>query len=446
MLTTISRRRFVASLLAGTAGMSASGWFPAVANQLAADPQRRRHCILLWMSGGPSQLDTWDLKPKHENGGEFKEIQTSAAGLRFSEHLPRLAKFADRLAVVRGLSTKEGDHGRGTYLMRTGYKPLGPFEYPSIGSSVANQLSSAAVSSGLPGYISIGPYRAFNQDAFGPGFLGPRFSPLVVGASDIPGAMANDEDGYPQLVVKDIAPPAGVTAAKMQRRLDLWKGLQTEFLKTHQTGAAATHHEVYAGAVNLMNSEDSKAFQLDEEPDSVREAYGATVFGQGCLLARRLVERGVPFVEVSLGTNSGGAGWDTHSDNFNQVAQLSGELDAGWASLMQDLADRDLLDSTTILWMGEFGRTPRINTSVGRDHFPNAWSAVFAGGGIAGGQAYGKTSDDGMEVVDGLVGAENLLATLCEALGVGADAMQMSNVGRPIPIADGSPIREILTS
>ncbi len=400
--------------------------------------------MLLWMSGGPAQTDTFDLKPDHENGGEFKEIETNVGGLRFSEHLPKLAKFGHRLAVVRGLNTKEGDHGRGTYLMRTGQKPLSPIKHPSIGASLAKQLGSQTAKVGLPGYISVGPFRAFNQEAFGPGFLGPRFGPLIVGAADVAGAMANGADGYPQLRVKDLAHAADITQKRVEQRLGLWKRLQSDFISTHQVGAPKTHNMVYESAVRLMNSEDAAAFDLADEPDKVREAYGASVFGQGCLLAHRLIERGVPFIEVSLGTNSGGAGWDTHSDNFNQVRQLSGDLDAGWSTLMKELDERGLLDSTTILWMGEFGRTPRINGGAGRDHFPNAWSCVLAGGGVAGGQSYGKTSDDGLEVVDGQVGAADVLATLCEALGVSSDTTQVSNLGRPIRIADGAPIKAIL--
>jgi hypothetical protein len=441
----LSRRAILKTLFAGAAGVSASGWFPAFARTLETQPKRRRHCVLLWMSGGPSQTDTFDLKPNHENGGEFQEIATTAPGLRISEHLPKLAQFGERLAVLRGLSTKEGDHGRGTYLMRTGYKPLGPFHYPAIGSSVANQLERQFGPVNLPGNISIGPFRAANQDAFGPGFLGPRFGPLVVGAADVPGAISNGSDGYPQLRVKDLAPSAGITSDRMQKRLALWKGLQSEFLATHYAGAPKLHHSVYENAVGLMNSKDAEAFNLEAEPEEVREAYGNSVFGQGCLLARRLIERGVPFVEVSLGTNSGGVGWDTHSDNFNQVRQLSESLDAGWATLMKELDERGLLDATTILWMGEFGRTPNINPNAGRDHFPTAWSCVLAGGGIAGGQAYGQTSENGLEVVDGKVGADDVLATLCEALGVPADTMQMSNVGRPIRLTEGTPIRGVLT-
>jgi hypothetical protein len=442
MTARLTRRTLLRSIVASAAGLSASGWFPLFARELAANPRRRRHCVLLWMSGGPSQTDTFDLKPDHENGGEFKEIETKAPGLRFSEHLPKLAAYADRLAVLRGLSTKEGDHGRGTYLMRTGHKPLGPIQYPSIGSSLANQLGGGPA--GLPGYISVGPFRAFNQEAFGPGFLGPQFGPLIVGAADMAGSMAAGADGYPQLRVKDLEPRPGIAARRMEKRLALHQGLGSSFLAAHQTGAPAVHRAIYENAVSLMHSDDATAFDLSQEPEEVRDAYGKSVFGQGCLLARRLIERGVPFIEVSLGTTSGGAGWDTHSDNFNQLKQLSGDLDAGWATLLKELDERNLLESTTILWMGEFGRTPKINGNQGRDHFPNAWSCVLAGGGIAGGQAFGRTSEDGTTVVDGQVGAADVLATLCEALGVPADASQTSNLGRPISITDGTPIKAVL--
>ncbi len=447
MTVRFSRRQVLGSLLAATAGISASGWFPAFAEPLIADPKRRRHCILLWMSGGPSQTDTFDMKPGHENGGEFKEIQTNAPGLRFSEHLPKLSQFGDKLAVIRSLSTREGDHGRGTYLMRTGHPPMGPIRHPSIGASLAHQLGDADIAR-LPGYVSVGSFRAVNQDAFGPGFLGPRYGPLVVGASDMPGGtpQSGGNNGqprpFPELKVQALQRAAGISEQRFNKRLEIWNRLQNNFLATRSEGAPATHHTVYEGAIRLMGSEDANVFNLAEEPETLREAYGRTEFGQGCLLARRLVERGVPFVEVTLG---GGAGWDTHSDNFNQVAALSRELDAGWATLMQDLSDRGLLESTTILWMGEFGRTPSINGGAGRDHFPAAWSCVLGGGGIAGGQAYGATSPDGNEVVDKKVGVGDVLATLCEALGVPSDTMQQSNIGRPLPIAEGFAIRALLS-
>lgn len=436
----LSRRQFMNSLTAAVGGLSVSGWFPLFADQLVADPRRKRHCILLWMSGGPSQTDTFDLKPNHANGGEFKEIQTAAPGLRLSEHLPKLAQFGERIAVLRGLSTNEGDHGRGTYLMRTGHRPMGPLEYPSIGASVARHLGIDHQM--LPGYVSIGPYRAFNQEAFGAGFLGPKFGPLVVGASDMVGGITNNAAGFPELKVQSLERAGDVTSDRMQRRLEMWNSLQADFV-SKRTGAAKAHNTVYQGAVNLMNSKEAQAFDLSSEPEKLREEYGRSVFGQGCLMARRLIEQGVSFVEVSLGTSSGGVGWDTHSDNFNAVRQLSGDLDAGWATLMRDLDDRGLLDSTTILWMGEFGRTPQINASVGRDHFPGAWSVVLAGGGIAGGQAYGKTSDDGTTVVDGEVAVEDVLATLCSALGLrGAENFDPN--GRPVKLAEGKPIDAVL--
>lgn len=438
----IDRRRFTHSLAAGIGTASVSGWFAPLAQALAANPNRRRHCILLWMSGGPTQTDTFDMKPGHENGGEFKEIQTAVPGLRFSEHLPKLANMSDRMAIMRGMSTKEGDHGRGTYLMRTGYKPMGPENHPSIGASLAGQLDEGDMS--LPSNVSIGTYRSFNRDAFGPGFLGPKYGPLFVGATDVPGGITDDEDGFPQLRVQSLKPPEAIDSDRIQQRLKMWRRLQEGFVDRRRSGAAGTHQQVYEGALRLMNSDDAKAFDLSQEPKKLREAYGANVFGQGCLMARRLVEQGVPFVEVSLGTNSSGVGWDTHSNNFAAVKDLSTILDNGWGTLMKDLDERGLLDSTTILWMGEFGRTPTINPSAGRDHFPQAWTTVLAGGGIAGGQAYGRTSQDGNTVEENPTSVQDLLSTLCQAVGVGSDASNMSPSGRPIPIADGIQINQVL--
>ena len=235
-----SRRRFLQSMAAGFGAVSASGWFPSFAQALANDPNRRRHCILLWMSGGPSQTDTFDMKPGHENGGEFKEIQTAVPGLRFSEHLPKLAAMSDKLAILRGLSTKEGDHGRGTYLMRTGYKPMGPIQYPCIGASLAKQLAEDELT--LPSNVSIGTYRAFNQDAFSPGFLGPRFGPLFVGATDMPGAMTNDESGFPRLEVQSLRRAEGISEQRMEQRSeDLAKSaVAIRILATSRSGRNAS--------------------------------------------------------------------------------------------------------------------------------------------------------------------------------------------------------------
>jgi len=427
------------------AGLSASGWFPALADELAANPERRRHCILLWMTGGPTQTDTFDMKPGHANGGEFREIDTSVAGLRWSEHLPLLAQQADQIAVLRGLSTKEGDHGRGTFLMRTGHQPGGPIRYPAFGSSLSKALGSDAAD--LPNYVSISPYRIFNREAFGSGFLGPRHAPLTVGASDTfgqPMPVPGSQD-YAQLGVDDLTPPASVTRAQSDARLDLWRGLQNEFLSRHAAPSPIAHDTVYQRALRMMRSSAAEAFDLSQEPSSVRDAYGRGRFGQGCLLARRLIERGVAFVEVALGgLDNGGLAWDTHQANFARVRQLSGLLDSGWATLMRELRERGLLEQTTILWLGEFGRTPRINPGGGRDHYPNAWSCVLAGGGIRGGQAFGRTSADGMTVEEGKVDVGDILATLCRSLGVDPHTQNMSEVGRPIRLAEGRPIAEVL--
>ena len=207
----------------------------------------------------------------------------------------------------------------------------------------------------------------------------------------------------------------------------------------------ASHLSAYERAVRLMRAKGSEAFDLDEEPQELRVKYGRSQFGQGCLLARRLIERGVPFVEVSL---SGGQplAWDTHVDNFKAVTSLSESLDAGWSALVEDLKDRGMLDTTLIVWMGEFGRTPKINANNGRDHFPLAWSTVLMGGGIRGGQAIGKTAADGMAVLERPIGVGDFLATICRGLGIDPTKQNVSNVGRPIRIIDpkSSPIKEAL--
>jgi hypothetical protein len=441
-LSLIDRRRLLHAMAYGACGVSVSGWMPALAQQLATDPRRRRHCILLWMAGGPSQTDTFDMKPNHENGGEFKEIATNVPGVRFSEHLPQLAKHADKLAIIRSLSTKEGDHERGAYLMRTGQRPMSVINYPSVAAALAKHMTMADDS--LPPYISVAPSRGPGQGGFGPGFLGPKFAPLVVSGGNGM-AMAPAGEGYADLKVDAIKPPDGVKPAQAERRLELWKVLEDGFLASHASASPQAHRTVYDNALRMIHSEASAAFDLSQEPDKVRDAYGKGVFGQGCLLARRLVERGVPFVEVSLSSSVAGTfGWDTHSNNFESVKGLSAELDAGWASLLNDLSERGLLESTTIVWMGEFGRTPQINGQAGRDHFPKAWSCVLAGGGITGGQTYGRTSESGMAIEEDPVDVTDVLATLCSALGVPPETENTSNTGRPIKIVDGTPLARLL--
>jgi hypothetical protein len=443
----LSRRQWLRLSAAGVVGFSASGWLETLAADTANHPQRHRSCILLWMNGGPSQMDTFDLKPGHANGGPYKEISTAVPGIKISEHLPKIAKHMERMVLVRGMSTKEGDHGRASFLMRTGYLPQGPIEYPSLGALVAKELGNDR--SDLPSFVSIAPYRLFNPSAYGAGFLGPTCAPLVVGEGGVPMPGQPGDNNYEQtLKVQDLDLPSGVTLQQANARVDLLRGLEEHFVLRHPGVAPVSHQTAYNRAVRLMRSAASKAFNLDEEPAALRDAYGRNQFGQGCLLARRLVELGVPFVEVSLsGTNNNEVfGWDTHAQNFDVVKRLSQVLDPAWATLMDDLKTRGLLDSTLIVWMGEFGRTPKINPQRGRDHFPNAWSTVLAGGGIHGGRVIGKTSPDGMAVEERKVSVPDLLATVCQSLGIDTMKMNVSNVGRPIRIVDktAQPIQEVL--
>jgi hypothetical protein len=437
----LTRREVFRLASAGVLGTSASGWLGNLAADAAADPRRRKSCILLWMSGGPSQVDTFDPKPGHENGGPTKAIATAAPGILLAENLPGLAKQAKDLAIIRGMSTKEGDHGRATYNLRTGYLPQPPVRHPTLGSLVAKEFDDSSLE--LPGFVSIAPARSINPSAFTSGFLGPRFAPLIVGERAGAGAA-----GRGALRVDDLDLPAGIGAGRSNDRLGLMESLASDFQATHPGTPSLSHQDAYARAVRMMRSSASKAFDLEDEPAAIRDSYGRNPFGQGCLLGRRLVERGVPFVEVSLSGVDGrnDLGWDTHAQNFDAVAQLSRVLDAGWATLMTDLRSRGLLDSTMIVWMGEFGRTPKINENAGRDHYPNAWTTVLAGGGIKGGQVVGDTGADGMEVRNRPVSAPDLLATVIKGLGLDPTAQNIADNSRPIRIVEtkAKPVDEVL--
>jgi hypothetical protein len=443
----LTRRQWLRLAAAGITVGTAPGWMKTLAADTASSPQRRRSCILLWMAGGPSQTDTFDMKPGHVNGGSFRPIVTSVPGIVISEHLPKLAGQMDHLALVRSMSTKEGDHGRATYFLRTGYPPQGQVQYPTLGSLVAKELADEEAE--LPSFVSITPYRFLNQAAFTAGFLGHEYAPLIVGENAAGQVVRPGQDAYEAaLRVKDLDAANGIDRRRADSRLGLLDPLNTGFIDAHPGGPPQSHRTAFERAVKLMRSDGVKAFNLDGEPPRLRDAYGRNAFGQGCLLARRLVERGVPFVEVSLSSVDGvpGIGWDTHAQNFESVKRLSAALDSGWATLIQDLHQRGLLETTTIVWMGEFGRTPKINLSAGRDHFPNAWTTVLAGGGIKGGQVIGRTSADGGTIEDRPVSVGDLIATVCLALGIDPRTQNVSNVGRPIRIADpdAKPIREAI--
>lgn len=422
----LSRRDWFKWGATGVVSLSMTGWLGALAAAAAGNPQRKRSCILLWMRGGPSQIDTFDPKPGHPNGGPFKPMQTIVPGIQISEHLPQLARQAEHLALVRSMTSKEGDHGRATYLVRTGYLPQPTVEHPPLGALVAKELGDEAAE--LPNFVSIAPNRLDDPRAFAGGFLGPRHAPLVVGENGF-GRIGQTPAAIDEaLKVHDLALSAGTSQARADGRLALLRQVRQDFQAGHPDSAVASHQSAYERAARLMRPAAASAFDLSTEKPAVREAYGWSLFGQGCLLARRLVERQVPFVEVTLD------GWDTHSDNANAVRRLSQTLDAGWSALMTDLKERGLLDTTLVAWMGEFGRTPRIARGDGRDHWPNSFSAVLAGGGIRGGQVIGDTGRDGVEIKDRPVTVPEFLATMCEALGIDHQQQNLATAGRPIRI------------
>lgn len=387
----------------------------------AADPAARhasaRTCILLYMAGGPSHIDTWDPKPGRPAGGPWKAIATAAPGIQIGEHLPLLGARMQQLALIRSVTTKEGNHDRARHLMHTGYPPQGGVDHPAFGSVV----SETCRHEGMPGYVAIG---GPGEDS---GFLSAVHSPFPVRTPSKP--------------VRYLTPARNVDRERFERRLGLWRGLEDRFAAGPGGEFARGQRLVGEQAVALMSSSGATAFDLSAEPANVIDRYGDSDFGLGCLMARRLVEAEVPFVEVTLG------GWDTHDDNFNRVRALCGTLDRAMSALLDDLQGRGLLSSTLVLWMGDFGRTPRINERGGRDHFPACSSVVMAGGGVRGGQVIGSTDKDGAEVRDRPVTVPDLYRTVAHCLGIDADRTRVAPSGRPIRTVDGGQrIAGLLTS
>src|SRR5262245_13426074 len=419
-----SRRDFLKLTAAGAFGASYSGWMnvlAARAGETPASPKAKaKACILLWMDGGPSHKDTLDLKPGSKGAGEFKPIKTSVPGIEISEHLPGVAKLMNYGAILRGMSTAEGAHPRAKYNLHTGYREgQGGLVYPAIGAIVSSELGKRDFP--MPNYVTIG------NRSFGSGFLGPKHQPLIV--SD------------PARGVQDLAPL--VAARQFDNRVTLLQELESAFYHDYQADSINDHKTTYARAVSMMQSKEAKAFDLSQEKSETRSKYGSGRFGDGCLMARRLVEVGIPFVEVNLG------GWDTHQDNFDRVKNLSGQVDKPLSALVTDLKDRGMLDSTLVIWMGEFGRTPHINTrgaKPGRDHYPRAWSLLMMGGGVKGGTAFGRTDKEGATVEDGKSDAKDFLATVCELMAIDYTKENETPTKRPIRIVDkpGKPVKAVI--
>jgi hypothetical protein len=429
----VSRRTFFRNVAAGAAGLGLLGWKEAVT--LHADELRRqgKACILLFMRGGPSQFETFDPKPGHANGGPTEAIDTAVSAIRIAEGWTNTARQMRDIAIIRSMNNREGEHQRAVYQMHTGYIPAGGVRHPSIGSLVASEIAPRDFD--LPHFVAVG--NRFTT--LGSGFLGMAYAPFVVGnANQMPA---------------NVELPGGVSNNRFGRRMGLLNDLERDFAETGGAHPVEQHHHLYDSAANMVRSPRIRAFDLSQEPSSVRDRYGrataglggpgggpfgAPSFGQGCLLARRLVESGVTFVEVDLN------GWDTHQNNFEQTKRLSEIADAGFASLVQDLRERGRLERTLVILMGEFGRTPRINPNNGRDHYPRAFSVALAGGGIRGGRVIGSTSDGGNDVTSRPVGVADLFCTFCRALDINPRKENMTPIGRPIRIVDGgAAVREL---
>lgn len=413
----LHRRDFLRGISVASVAAGTLSWRELVTLEAAELQKRGKACILLWMQGGPSHFETFSPKPGHPNGGETKAISTSVPGIEVSENFPRMAQAMQHAAIVRSMTSKEGSHPRASYLMHTGYLPTASVKYPAFGSIVAQQVPHEGLD--LPAFVRIG---GNSRDGGGGGLLGVEYDPFLM---PVAGKLPTNT-GLPTQV------------SRYERRLDLLGRLESDYAESGAKQEVSEHQKLYQKASRMILSSQMKAFDLDQEPATMKEAYGSSQFGQSCLLARRLVETGIPCIEIMLN------GWDTHFDNFSRVRDLAGQVDGPFAFLLEDLKQRGMLDSTLVVWMGEFGRTPKINPRGGRDHYPRAFNLVMAGGGVRGGQVIGKTDEAGADVADRPVAVADLLQTFCKSLQINPAIENIASNGRPIKIVDGGqPINEL---
>lgn len=381
---------------------------------------RAKHCIVLWMNGGPSHIDTFDPKPGSSSAGPFKAIRTRRKDVMVSEHLPRVAERSDKLAILRGVGSKEGNHQRAHELAHTGHVPNPTVRAPSIGAWIAKTHGASKGSAlDLPPFISLAGPSA------GAGFFGNPYDPFVV----------QDPGQRPV----DLEPARAIGPRRDAARRRFLEAQEADFAERTGDPQVSARRAIYDRARAMMSSKDLRAFDLDDEPAADLAAYGDHDFGRGCLVARRLVEVGVPFVEIMLD------GWDTHQNNFERVAGRLSILDPAMSALISDLDARGLLDSTLVVWMGEFGRSPRINGDEGRDHHPGASNVVMAGAGIRGGVVHGETDGDGNAAVKDGVGTPDVIATVAHLMGIDPRTEVTTPGGRPISVTQrGKPVEAIL--
>lgn len=421
----LTRRDFAsraARALLGVGLLPASLQQRAFAQATAPFPGRyttARKVIYLYMSGGMTHIDTFDPKPDHENGGPTQAIDTNVDGIRYSEHLPTLATHADKLAVVRSMNSTQGAHQQGNYFMHSSYTMRGTIKHPGLGSWLVRM--DGKYNPELPGAVRIGG----GSNGSGAGWMESKYAPLVLGRA---------EDG-----LKNCARQEGLSEDEFKTRMKLSNQFESEFHARYDHKDVRAFGSMYDDAIRVMASKDLSAFDLSKEDSAMREAYGTNSFGQGCLLARRLVEHDVRFVEVTLG------GWDNHSDIFNSIGGRAGQLDQAFGTLLTDLEQRGLLHETMVVLTTEFGRTPRINQNAGRDHYPKVFSCVMGGAGIAGGQIYGESGPGGDQPGEQRVGVPDFNATLAAALGLPVEQRVFSSSGRPFQVAHkGRPIPQLL--
>lgn len=381
--------------------------------------ERSKSLLTVWLAGGPSQLETWDPHPGGQNGGPTKVISTSISGLRIADTYPQTAEVMASLSVIRSLVSKEGDHERGSYHLRTGYRPDPSVRHPSLGSLLVHELPPKGLE--LPSHVAIDggqwPPRG--------GFLGDEYDAFRIGNPGGPISNAT----------------ARVAEERQGRRLEGLIVLERSFGVGRPTAERRTlHRQTTQDALTLMSSEQLKAFEIDDEPAEVRAAYGDDRFGKSCLVARRLIETGVRAVEVTLD------GFDSHANNFEVHREKAAILDPALAMLIKDLESRDLLSSTVVLVLGEFGRTPKINPFDGRDHWPKGFSCLLGGGGLASGRVIGATDPEGIKDPERPVAVADLFATLLKAFELDPAKELLSPIGRPLKLAEGTPVRELLTS
>lgn len=422
----ITRRDFIRVGALTAFGLSMPGLLQAA--QAGSAPKRDVACILLWMGGGPSHIDTFDPKPDapQDIRGQFGAIKTKVSGIQVSEHLPKLAQQMDKFSILRSVTSPDGTHETATHYLLTGY-PFSPAtEYPAYGSVIAREKGYRE---GMPPYAFFG---GLPSNHGGGGYMGAIYNPFQI----------NGDPNDPNFSVHDVTPPGGVDSVRLDRRRHLRDALdQWQHNKETAAKSSQTMDEFYQRAYQLITSPIAKkAFNLKEENAKVRDAYGHNYFGQSCLLARRLVEAGVRCVTINYG------GWDTHQDNFNSLKNsLLPPLDMGYAALLDDLHQRGMLDTTLVIWMGEFGRTPRVNSAAGRDHWPGAISVCMGGGGVKTGMVVGSSNERGEYPKDRPLRVEDVAATIYHAFNINTEKEYMSPQQRPIKINyDGTPIQELI--